>query len=107
MLYFFFFKQKTAYEMRISAGVQTCALPISTLRLTVVISPRRYMSDNASTGDSPASALSQASDDTARISRYRGLDFAAIATRSPVGKDDVEEWSHEKLGDQSANGMTG
>src|SRR3546814_16326912 len=28
-LCFFFFKQKTAYEMRISAGVQTCALPIS------------------------------------------------------------------------------
>src|SRR3546814_10868914 len=28
-MYFFFFKQKTAYEMRISAGVQTCALPIS------------------------------------------------------------------------------
>src|SRR3546814_19590119 len=25
----FFFKQKTAYEMRISDGVQTCALPIS------------------------------------------------------------------------------
>src|SRR3546814_3256744 len=25
---FFCFKQKTAYEMRISAGVQTCALPI-------------------------------------------------------------------------------
>src|SRR3546814_11107088 len=24
---FFFFKQKTAYEMRISDGVQTCALP--------------------------------------------------------------------------------
>src|SRR3546814_16318572 len=28
-MYFFFFKQKTAYEMRISDGVQTCALPIS------------------------------------------------------------------------------
>src|SRR3546814_3735041 len=26
---FFFFKQKTAYEMRISDWVQTCALPIS------------------------------------------------------------------------------
>src|SRR3546814_954482 len=26
--YIFFFKQKTAYEMRISDGVQTCALPI-------------------------------------------------------------------------------
>src|SRR3546814_8136364 len=26
----FFCKQKTAYEMRISDGVQTCALPIST-----------------------------------------------------------------------------
>src|SRR3546814_8251050 len=25
----FFFKRKTAYEMRISDGVQTCALPIS------------------------------------------------------------------------------
>src|SRR3546814_5567006 len=30
LFYFFFFKQKTAYEMRISDGVQTCALPIST-----------------------------------------------------------------------------
>src|SRR3546814_12526510 len=28
-LFFFFFKQNTAYEMRISDGVQTCALPIS------------------------------------------------------------------------------
>src|SRR3546814_10862786 len=28
MYFFFFFKQKTAYEMRISDGVQTCALPI-------------------------------------------------------------------------------
>src|SRR3546814_12267732 len=28
-MYFFFFKQKTAYEMRISDGVQTCALPIA------------------------------------------------------------------------------
>src|SRR3546814_6635852 len=27
-IFFFFFKQKTAYEMRISDGVQTCALPI-------------------------------------------------------------------------------
>src|SRR3546814_14101454 len=27
--FFFFFKQKTEYEMRISDGVQTCALPIS------------------------------------------------------------------------------
>src|SRR3546814_8310073 len=27
-LFVFFFKQKTAYEMRISDGVQTCALPI-------------------------------------------------------------------------------
>src|SRR3546814_19604106 len=27
--YFFFFKQKTAYEMRISDWSQTCALPIS------------------------------------------------------------------------------
>src|SRR3546814_551465 len=25
---FFYFKQKTAYDVRISAGVQTCALPI-------------------------------------------------------------------------------
>src|SRR3546814_18718064 len=29
----FFFKQKTAYEMRISDGVQTCALPITYLQL--------------------------------------------------------------------------
>src|SRR3546814_6530865 len=29
MLLFFFFKQKTAYEMRISDWSQTCALPIS------------------------------------------------------------------------------
>src|SRR3546814_5820056 len=29
MCVFFFFKQKTAYEVRISDGVQTCALPIS------------------------------------------------------------------------------
>src|SRR3546814_12628617 len=29
MFFVFFFKQKTAYEMRISDGVQTCALPIS------------------------------------------------------------------------------
>src|SRR3546814_3724501 len=28
-LLFFFFKQKTAYEMRISDWIQTCALPIS------------------------------------------------------------------------------
>src|SRR3546814_819673 len=27
-VYFFFFKQKTAYDLRISDGVQTCALPI-------------------------------------------------------------------------------
>src|SRR3546814_10503512 len=27
--FFFFFKQKTAYEMRISDWIQTCALPIS------------------------------------------------------------------------------
>src|SRR3546814_7478807 len=27
-LFFFFFKQKTAYEMRISDWIQTCALPI-------------------------------------------------------------------------------
>src|SRR3546814_9088701 len=29
---FFFFKQKTAYELRISDGVQTCALPICSMR---------------------------------------------------------------------------
>src|SRR3546814_12591145 len=29
LVYIVFFKQKTAYEMRISDGVQTCALPIS------------------------------------------------------------------------------
>src|SRR3546814_20403055 len=33
---FFFFKQKTAYEMRISDGVQTCALPISRLLVRAV-----------------------------------------------------------------------
>src|SRR3546814_2891630 len=27
-MYFFFYKQKTAYEMRISDWIQTCALPI-------------------------------------------------------------------------------
>src|SRR3546814_566238 len=31
MFIFFFFKQKTAYEMRISDWIQTCALPISYL----------------------------------------------------------------------------
>src|SRR3546814_8327301 len=37
-----FVKQKTAYEMRISDGVQTCSLPISTLavaRVAVVLRP--------------------------------------------------------------------
>ncbi len=28
-LHIFFFKQKTAYEMEMRTGVQTCALPIS------------------------------------------------------------------------------
>src|SRR3546814_9399786 len=28
LFFVFFFKQKTAYDMRISDGVQTCALPI-------------------------------------------------------------------------------
>src|SRR3546814_12174631 len=32
---FFFFKQKTAYEVRISAGVHTCALPILAWRSSV------------------------------------------------------------------------
>src|SRR3546814_2071524 len=32
LCFFFFFKQKTAYEMRISDGVQTCALPISRIK---------------------------------------------------------------------------
>src|SRR3546814_17601098 len=31
MLFFFFFKQKTAYEMRISDWIQTCALPVASL----------------------------------------------------------------------------
>src|SRR3546814_10044454 len=31
----FFFKQKTAYEMRISDGVQTCALPIFTIKTLI------------------------------------------------------------------------
>src|SRR3546814_1018179 len=31
LCYFFFFKQKTAYEMRISDWSSTCALPISLL----------------------------------------------------------------------------
>src|SRR6056297_1691852 len=31
-LFFFFFKQKTAYEISGVTGVQTCALPISTRR---------------------------------------------------------------------------
>src|SRR3546814_3305105 len=35
-VFFFFFKQKTAYEMRISDGVQTCALPISVLAVELV-----------------------------------------------------------------------
>src|SRR3546814_6250217 len=37
---FFFYKQKTAYEMRISAGVQTCALPIYILALELSQSER-------------------------------------------------------------------
>ncbi len=28
LVFFFFFKQKTAYEMYLVTGVQTCALPI-------------------------------------------------------------------------------
>src|SRR3989441_3794896 len=31
MFFFFFFKQKTAYEIKLVTGVQTCALPISLL----------------------------------------------------------------------------
>src|SRR5437867_4838909 len=31
VVFFFFFKQKTAYEIRTVTGVQTCALPISAL----------------------------------------------------------------------------
>src|SRR3546814_10628514 len=34
VLCLFFFKQKTAYEMRISDWIQTCALPISGVRFT-------------------------------------------------------------------------
>src|SRR3546814_788169 len=42
--FFFFFKQKTAYEMRISDGVQTCALPIWGIwpvRTTILTGPPR------------------------------------------------------------------
>src|SRR3546814_9802388 len=42
IVFFFFFKQKTAYEMRISAGVQTCALPICQRR-----QPRLFRGDEA------------------------------------------------------------
>src|SRR3546814_1854609 len=36
VFFFFFFKQKTAYEMRISDWSQTCALPISVRRFGLV-----------------------------------------------------------------------
>src|SRR3546814_3284107 len=41
---FFFFKQKTAYEMRISDGVQTCALPICRGRYIAVTWFKRLLS---------------------------------------------------------------
>src|SRR3546814_7462363 len=42
MYVFFFFKQKTAYEMPLVTGVQTCALPISE-SLGTVISDNAFM----------------------------------------------------------------
>src|SRR3546814_377058 len=47
IVYFFFFKQKTAYEMRISDWSSTCALPISPTR------PARRRSSKASSRRSP------------------------------------------------------
>src|SRR3546814_17904916 len=42
-MFFFFFKQKTAYEMRISDGVQTCALPISGLGQEALLAARNQL----------------------------------------------------------------
>src|SRR3546814_9036915 len=44
---FFFFKQKTAYEMRISDWIQTCALPIykDDIRGLVNLAPGGYDTD--------------------------------------------------------------
>src|SRR3546814_9525861 len=51
---FFFFKQKTAYELRISAGVQTCALPISPRAATTTSASA--WSATCRTGPRPADA---------------------------------------------------
>src|SRR3546814_7147091 len=59
LFFFFFFKQKTAYEMRISDWSSTCALPIFTVAGVV---------------DRPA----------ARTQGERAVGFAARIPRSPV-----------------------
>src|SRR3546814_225350 len=71
---FFFFKQKTAYEMRISDGVQTCALPI--------LNPRLRLAINA------AKAQSMPKDNI-----QRAIDRASVG-----GGDDYEEIRYEGFG---------
>src|SRR3546814_3501620 len=66
---FFFFKQKTAYEMRISAGVQTCALPISGQEEQVVEGLRRVVGDRC-----PIIGGSSADDDVVGLWRRLGPD---------------------------------
>src|SRR3546814_15226853 len=75
---FFFFNQKTAYEMRISDWIQTCALPICNYRhymLKEIYEQPAVMGDTINTVIGPTDRLAHLPD--------LGIDLGSI-TRIPI-----------------------
>src|SRR3546814_7800587 len=80
---FFFFKQKTAYEMRISDGVQTCALPIyavcpdEAVVATALATARKLAAKPPSSLKLSKQLMKQAKPDVAAQMAAEGVHFSA------------------------------
>src|SRR3546814_9579678 len=68
---FFFFKQKTAYEMRISDWSSTCALPILASHILIQVEPGADAAAQKAAEEKAAAIAAEA--------RKPGADFAALA----------------------------
>src|SRR3546814_2511346 len=81
LIFIFFFKQKTAYEMRISDWIQTCALPILKVALRAGRSPTRVQMASAAPPPAVAQpAVLDASTDKVTRSEERRVGKECVST---------------------------
>src|SRR3546814_5907931 len=92
-MFFFFFKQKTAYEMRISDWSSTCALPIYRL-MPLRVSPEGEMVGLNQAEHGAGSAMLDLVND---MERHRSEGYFAQPVRVVIGSE-VERSEERRVG---------